>query len=297
VGRIEEALRRANSEDVVGRTADQQRQFVSAWGVTGPQATPRPVSRPATHEVVSEAFDRLLDRSTSDVLPALVGAWGERLVMDPRCSPMLVEQFRRLAAVLHKSQTMDGTKIVMVTSAAPADGKSLTAINLALSLSGSYKRRVLLIDGDLRRPSISQSLGLQRSAGLSEVLKANSEQKLTLIPITPTLTLLPAGRPDPDPVGGLTSERMRRILSEASARFDWVVLDAPPIGLLADANLMAEEVDRTLLVVRAGQTQYPLVEKAIEAVGRDRLLGVVLNGVESNVVDPYRNAYKYDVRA
>ena len=69
-----------------------------------------------------------------------------------------------------------------------------------------------------------------------------------------------------------------------------------PIGFLADANLMAEEVDRTLLVVRAGQTQYSMVERAIEAIGRDRLLGVVLNGVEGSLVDPYRNAYKYGVR-
>jgi capsular exopolysaccharide synthesis family protein len=209
---------------------------------------------------------------------------------------VLVEQFRRLAAVLHKSQTTDGTKIVMVTSAAPSDGKTLTAINLALALSTSYKRRVLLIDADLRRPSIGASLGLSSMAGLSEALKAKHERKLTLIPITPLLTVLPAGQPDPDPIGGLTSARMRRILSEAAACFDWVVLDAPPVGLLADANLMAEDTDRTLLVVRAGCTQYPLVQKAIETIGRERLLGVVLNAVDATNAAPYYPSSGYSAR-
>jgi capsular exopolysaccharide synthesis family protein len=138
----------------------------------------------------------------------------------------------------------------------------------------------LLIDADLRRPSIANLTNLSGAAGLSETLKAKGEQKLALVPITPLLTLLPAGQPVPDPIGGLTSPRMRRILDEAAARFDWVILDAPPIGPITDARLLAEMVDGTLFVVRAGHTQYPLVKQSVEALGRDRLLGVVLNGVD-----------------
>lgn len=306
MGRIEEALRRASGETSLGtRMSAQQGQFVSPWGVEdAPALTPtlapvRTSTRPTPardQRSERDAVDHLLVSPAHATLPALSAALGERLTSDPHCNPMLVEQFRRLAGVLHKSQVVDGTKVIMVTSAAPSDGKTMTAINLALALSGSYKRRVLLIDADLRRPSIGESLGLEHSAGLSEALKAGSEQKLAVIPITATLTLLPAGRPDPDPIGGLTSVRMRRILEEAAARFDWVVLDAPPVGLLADANLMIEEVDRTLLVVRAGQTQYPMVEKAIELLGKDRLLGVVLNGVDRSASAPYRSAYTYGDR-
>ena len=210
------------------------------------------------------------------------------------CNGLLVEQFRRLAGALHKGQTARGIRIVMVTSAMPSDGKTLTAINLALALSGSYNRRVLLIDADLRRPAIGEALGLSKSAGLSEALKSTSEEKLKLIPLTSTLTLLPAGRPDPDPLAGLTSLRMKRILQEAAGRFDWVIMDAPPVGLLPDANLMAGEVDGTLLVVRAERTQYPAIQNAVEVIGRDRLLGVVLNAVDHHAAAPY--SYNYDTR-
>jgi capsular exopolysaccharide synthesis family protein len=179
----------------------------------------------------------------------------------------------------------------MVTSAASSDGKTLTSINLALALSGSYKRKVLLIDADLRRPSIAQALGLGHATGLSEALKATHDRKLSVVPVTPTLTLLPSGQPDPDPLAGLTSSRMRQILDEGAANFDWVILDSPPVGLLADANLMAGWVDGSVLVVRAGQTQCSQVQKALEAVG-NRLLGVVLNGVERQHTDPYyRHSY------
>jgi Mrp family chromosome partitioning ATPase len=123
--------------------------------------------------------------------------------------------------------------------------------------------------------------------GLSETLQATGEQKLALLTVSPTLTLLPAGRPVPDPIGVLTSARMRAILDEASARFDWVVLDAPPVGPLADARLLTEMVQATLLVIRSGRTQYAQVQKAVEAIGRERILGVVLNGVEDVSYDGY----------
>jgi capsular exopolysaccharide synthesis family protein len=206
--------------------------------------------------------------------------WKDRLVVSPSADWLLVEQFRRLAAVLHQAQTTGNTKVVMVTSASAGDGKTLTAINLALILSESYARRVLLIDADLRRPSIRDVSHLPDFIGLSDGLRAKTEQKLTVMQVTERLTLLPAGRPDPDPMGGLTSARMRRIIDDAAGRFDWVIVDAPPVGTVADASVLVGMVDAALLVVRAGTTQYPITVKAIEALGRDRILGVVLNAVE-----------------
>jgi capsular exopolysaccharide synthesis family protein len=277
VGRIDDALRRAAQDaGAAVRISSRQAEFVSAWGDEEVRLAPR---RPVVASVVDREPEPLLVSTPNEALPALNAAWGERLICAPNCSSALVEEFRQLAATLHKVHAADGIKKVMVTSAAPSDGKTITAINLALALSGSYRRKVLLIDADLRRPSIGQSLGVKHSAGLSEALKATHEQRLRVIPITQMLTLLPSGRPDPDPLAGLTSSRMQRILEEAVGRFDWVILDAPPVGLLADANLMAALVDRVLLVVRAGQTQYPQVLRAVEAIGAGRLLGVVLNAV------------------
>ena len=178
----------------------------------------------------------------------------------------------------------------MVTSALPGDGKTFTAMNLALTLAHSYGRRVLLIDADLRRPSIGHICGMSSLNGLSEGLRNETDQKLPLFDLVDGLTVLPAGRPDPDPMSGLTSLRMRNILEEAAEQFDWVILDAPPAAPLADAGLIGAMVDAILLVVRAGDTRLRSVEKAIEVLGRDRIFGVVLNAAAS-VSFEYRAYY------
>lgn len=222
---------------------------------------------------------------------SLSSQWRERLAIAPEANPMLVEQYRRLAATLHHAQSGSGIRVIMLTSASADDGKTLTAVNLALVLSESYRRRVLLIDADLRRPSLGNVADVTDAPGLSDALKSATDQKLAILQVTPTLMLLPAGRPDPDPMGGLTSARMRQILEEAADRFDWVILDAPPMGPMADASLLSQMVDGAVFVVRAGRTQYPLVQKAVEALGRERILGVVLNGVDDLPPDQYQYAY------
>jgi protein-tyrosine kinase len=313
VSRIDEALRRSGNDKRQGSLSvtSHQRHFSSAWTeeeaetlpVSKPAAVaapaPVPVVAPAPVPVAAPAPVRPAARvemesrpmSVDGAFPVLRASCGERLISDPRCSAAVVEQFRRLAAVLHKLQAAESTRVVMVTSASPADGKTLTAINLAVVLSSSYSRRVLLVDADLRRPSIGRLTGLDRESGLSEALKARTEQKLTLIPMTPTLTVLPAGAPDPDPTSGLSSPRMRNILHEAAGRFDWVILDAPPVGAVSDANLLAEMVDKMLLVVRAAQTQFPAIQKTIETLGHERIVGVVLNGVEKEALQEYGQYY------
>ncbi len=213
--------------------------------------------------------------------------WRERLAGGPDGNPGLVEQFRRLAATLHQAQRTNGIRSVMVTSASPGDGKTLTAVNLALVLAESYRYNVLLVDADLRRPSIPSVMDLGDGMGLSDALRSVTEQKLALVPITPRLTLLPAGQAIANSIEALTSPRMQQILDEASTRFDWVVLDAPPVGPTADARLLTQMVGGTLFVIHAGQSQYGDVQKAIAALGRDQILGVVLNGVEDQPMNVY----------
>jgi len=184
----------------------------------------------------------------------------------------------------------------MVTSAVTGEGKSLTATNLALTLSQSYRRRVLLIDADLRRPSLHRIFQVQNVFGLTEGLKARDERQLAIVEISEYLSLLTAGRPDPDPMSGLTSDRMRRILNEASTKFDWIVIDTPPVALLPDANLLAAMVDVAVLVVGATRTPYDLVQRAAESIGRDKIMGVVLNRVENTgfVGDAHYHSYYGD---
>lgn len=179
----------------------------------------------------------------------------------------------------------------MITSASPGDGKTLTAVNLALVLAESYRYNVLLVDADLRRPSIPSVLDLSQGSGLSEVLRAPTEQKLALVPVTERLTLLPAGQPIANSIEALTSPRMRQILQEASTRFDLVILDAPPVGPTTDARILTQMVNGTLFVIHAGQTQYPDVQMAIDGIGREQILGVVLNGVEQTPSSDYYYYY------
>jgi capsular exopolysaccharide synthesis family protein len=221
----------------------------------------------------------------------------EKLVVGNRIPPLPLEQYRKLAASLHHAQADHGLRVVMVTSALATEGKTLTATNLALTLAESYRRRVLLVDADLRRPSLHEVFQVPNVAGLSDGLKGNDDRKLSLIQISPTLTLLPAGRPEPDPMAALSSARMRRVIAEAAESFDWVILDTPPVGLLTDAHLLAAMVDGTLLVVRAEHTPYDAVRRATDILGRERVLGVVLNAVEPDVAlrkQGYGYSYNYN---
>jgi capsular exopolysaccharide synthesis family protein len=168
------------------------------------------------------------------------------------------------------------------------------ALNLALTLSESYRRRVLLIDADLRRPSLHLVFKIPNTGGLTAALKAAADQKVAAVKISETLTLLPAGRPEPNPLGGLSSDRMKRIVAAAAARFDWVIVDSPPVGLLADARLVSETVDAAILVVRAGVTRFPDLQAAADTIGHERILGLVLNAVdpvEIRGVGYYRDYY------
>jgi capsular exopolysaccharide synthesis family protein len=219
-----------------------------------------------------------------------------RLVGSRDIPPVSLEQYRRLAAVLHQAQVDRGIKTVMIASAFSGEGKSLTSANLALTLSESFRRRVLLVDADLRRPNLHDVFQIPNLEGLSDGLKSKSVRKMPLVEITPTLALLPGGRPDPDPVGGLTSERMKHVLQQASERFDWVILDTPPVVLLPDGNLLAAMIDTVLLVVAAGRTPCGAVERAVAAIGRDRIIGTVLNFVDAKGVTPEMQAYDYHRR-
>jgi protein-tyrosine kinase len=213
-----------------------------------------------------------------------------KVVVDAKMLPAAREQYRRLAAALHQSQISTAIKVVMIASAVPAEGKTLTAANLALTLSESYHRRVLLVDADLRRPSLHRVLNIDGAPGLTEILQAVEDRKLPIYRVSPNLSVLPAGAASLDPMAALASARMRHILDEARELFDWVIVDTPPVALLSDANLVAANVDGVVFVVKAGSTPYDLVKRGLEALGPDRLLGVVLNRVATNA---HRYGYGY----
>ena len=200
-----------------------------------------------------------------------------------------LEQYRRLAAVLHEAQVHANLKTVMVTSALPSEGKSLTVANLAHTLSGSYGRRVLVIDADLRAPNVHQMFGIRNSGGLGETLRSGRGD-LPYVQINEGLSVMTAGRPGPAPLADLISDRMGDVIRESASRFDWVLIDTPPVGLLPDAQVLARLAGAVVFVIAAGSTPRTAVERAISELGPDSIIGTVLNRVEDRRI-PEANYY------
>ncbi len=256
MSRIEEATRRAASlssghpagDDATGLLPSQVTSL-SRFPVESPGPT-----GPTRRDVSAARSPRVLDPSTAGTGGGFPSALDGKLILN-RAAPVAVEQYRRLAATLHDLQSSHGTKTLMVSSALPREGKTLTVTNLALTLSEAYGRRVLLIDADLRRPTVHEIFRLSNARGLSEGLRSDRED-LSLLPVTPLLSVLPAGQPSSNPMAGLTSERMRVLLEEAASVFDWVLLDAPPVGIMPDAHLLARLTEGVIFVIAAGSTPY-----------------------------------------
>ncbi|HUE86401.1 MAG TPA: CpsD/CapB family tyrosine-protein kinase [Vicinamibacterales bacterium] len=311
MSRIDEALRRAAEE----RTADPggvdrartpqppEGDRVSAFSrepfpieIASRRREPPPVPAPVPDKGPTGRDARDTGAHDPSATPAslferLHASLTEKVVVDARMSPVSREQYRRLAAVLHDAQGHSDLRVVMVASALPGEGKTLTAANLALTLSESYRRRVLLIDADLRKPALHQLFRLNTAGGLIDGLDSPNEVKLVLRQVSPQLWVLPAGRPTADPMAGLTSERMRRVIKEARESFDWIIIDTPPLLALADAHLLSSLVDRAVLVVRANSTPHEMVKRASELIGANRVIGVVLNRAEVTTHDTYANYY------
>ena len=138
----------------------------------------------------------------------------------------------------------------------------------------------LLIDGDLRHPSIHGIFQVPNTSGLSDAFRSETPRKAKVFEVSPYLSVLTAGPPGPDPMSLLTSDRIRMLLAEAAHVYDWVLIDTPPVGLLTDANLLGAMIDASVLVVRAGVTPHRLIQRAADAIGRDRIVGIVLNAVD-----------------
>jgi protein-tyrosine kinase len=170
-------------------------------------ATAAPVAPRTSTSIITPPVERVRFASPTFRLSEAVQG---KVVVSRDTSPISVEQYRRLAATLHGLHVSAGLRTIMVSSALPRDGKTLTTTNLALTLSESYSKRVLLIDADLRRPSIHEVFGLENRAGLAEGLQAGATGSLVVTEVSPTLTVLTAGTPDRHPMAGLTSERMPR---------------------------------------------------------------------------------------
>jgi capsular exopolysaccharide synthesis family protein len=201
------------------------------------------------------------------------------------------EQFRKLRSKLYQIQASDSLRTLLVTSTVPAEGKTFVALNLALAITRQHGRRVLLIDGDLRAPKLASCLGVPATPGLTEFLcGAADEASIVQTDTEGALFFIPGGNMVVNPTEMLATERFQWLLSRMAPLFDWVIVDAPPVLPVSDAGILAGHCDGVIVVVRAGSTAYDSVGTALQELRGKKLLGVVLNRVETR--EKY-DAYPY----
>ena len=207
------------------------------------------------------------------------------------------EAFRALRTSLLLSQADHPPQVILVTSSLPREGKTTAAVNLAVTLA-QLGDRTLLMDSDLRKPGVRRALNLTggKEAGLSSYLAGVSslDEVMTPHPSISNLTALTTGPIPPSPADLLSSHRMREGITELRRRFKFIVIDSPPVMAATDAVILSALTDGVLLVVRSGETPkeaFTRTRDLLSAV-RCRLLGVVLNAVDSNAPD-YYYSYRY----
>jgi len=195
----------------------------------------------------------------------------------------VAEQFRALRGRIDAIASQRPIKTLSITSAFPGEGKTTCAINLAIVTSMSLGRRVLLIDCDLRRPKVHPALGLKPETGLAEVLAGASSLDEAIVSTEGVaLDVLPVcGRPA-NPSELLGSPEMRRLIEEASERYDRIILDTPAALGLPDAKAVSDLCDGIVMVVLANVTARADVEAVVEILDRHRILGLLINGVEAD---------------
>ena len=182
----------------------------------------------------------------------------------------------------------------VITSAGIGEGKTLTALNLAWLLAQTDGVRALIIDADLRQPCAADYLGIETDCGLSEVLTGETKLLEAIVKLQPSgLHLLPGGAAREDVAELLSGPRFGHLLDDARKMFDYIIIDAPPLGVFTDANLLINRADAAVLVLRAAKTRYSVVDRLLEQLPRERMLGVVLNRAE---IGPDETAYYYQPR-
>lgn len=221
-----------------------------------------------------------------------------------------LEQFRSLRSHIYQARNENPVKTLLVSSGMPAEGKSFVAANLAVSLARNSANKILLIDADLRRPSLHSLLGTPNDRGLSDYLAgtcplrevmqqcdlSNQPEGAGELELA-NLTFIPTGAPVEHASELIANLKIKDLVAEASATFDWILIDSPPVLVFSDAVDLARAVDSVLLVVRGSQTTYEIAQRAQSSFANSHILGVVLNDIKNPPRrDSYYNYYYYDKR-
>jgi len=274
VGKIADALERHEKETVV-RLDDVK------------EAPPKRL-------VVEEPEVKLARQITSDLISGQ--SFDDNLVMLSSPDSADAETFKVLRGQILFPKDRKVPRSMLVTSTFPAEGKTYVAANLAATLALSIDEYVLAIDADLRRPKLHRMFGYSKVKGLHEYLVGNARlDELILKSGIDKLSILPAGRPPRNPTELLSSNMMIKFLNEVKERYQdrFIIIDSPPSSVTAESKFIAQHVDGIIYVVMANKTPRKDIEKAIDNIGRDKILGIVFNGYEQVRKSYYRYYDRY----
>ena len=233
----------------------------------------------------------LINESTSS-------PWDARLFKAVNQDISLPEIFKVLRSrILHPQNTDRPIKSVMITSAAPKEGKSFITANLGISMAQGMDQHSLLVDCDFRRPSLAKLFGISGSSGLVDYLRDNTPiPHLINKTAVNKLSIIPSGRPPLNPAELLSSAKMKELTLELSKRYDdrIIIFDTPPIMVAAESSILASLVDGVILVVREGVSKKHEIQKTIDSIGKNKILGMVYNAQTVNMIDTsYSRKYEY----
>jgi capsular exopolysaccharide synthesis family protein len=205
--------------------------------------------------------------------------------------PFYTELVRGLRAKVEHRIDTAGIRALGVTSAVAGEGKTKTALQLAINMASTGRKKVLLMDLDLRKSDLAKEMRIPAVPGLGEYLSGSvSREEIIRITSIRGLYLVPAGKPVHSPVDMLAGEKFRSFLKELRGHFDLLILDTPPILPVPDAITISEQLDAFILVFRLSFTPYKLLQQAVDELGTEKILGVVLNGDEKKS-DKYYSRY------
>jgi capsular exopolysaccharide synthesis family protein len=273
------------------------------WMPAGLQGPDQPALAPAPEAGLAEPA--LLEHTpNSRAEPAAPQAPSKAIVIRLRAgAPLLpfdtgeadqaAEEYRRIRTRI--LQHPREPRLMLVSSPAPGDGKSITALNIAGALALNRDARVLLVDMDLRRPTIATLLGVPDRAGAADVLAGTCELQDAVAQLEPfpNLFLLTAGQDRRNPVELLSSPRWKALCEELRSQMTYIVFDGPPVDAVAEYSLLEEIADGVLLVVRVDHTVRPLLYRVIESIPKDKLLGSVINSYKESFFWKQRGEYYY----
>ena len=210
-------------------------------------------------------------------------------VMEKAPKSIDAEAYRSLRSNIEYSSFDDEYRVIVVTSSVPGEGKSTTSGNLAIALAQSGNR-VLLVDCDMRKPSIHKRFKISNAAGTAELLLRKKSFEEVANNYSENLTIITAGKIPPNPSEMLASRAMTAFIEEMKKEFKYIILDTPPLQAVTDAQVLSTKADGVLLVVRAGSTKREMVFNSVDLIKKvqGKVIGTVLNGVENK-----KNNYYY----